>query len=157
MPDDSEDHQIRFPSLNDSNYVEWSLRMEAKLVEKGLWEQVFIEIDVNGKSADEISAEKAKAVVKRTTRKMAEARARMIAWVEVSQLVHMHVRDPMTIWADLAMTHRARGLATCLAKQRKFLMAIKSIEESITAWTSRVKSIAFDLEDASQMKTSLLS
>jgi hypothetical protein len=84
MPDDSEDHRIQFLSLNDSNYVEWSLRMEAELVENGLWEQVFIEIDVNGKSTDEISAEKAKAVVKRTTRKMAEVRARMIAQVEVS-------------------------------------------------------------------------
>src|ERR1700731_1815621 len=128
--------------------------MEAKLIEWGLWDQVVMEVDEKEKSIDQIEADKARVVAKRTAKKMGEARARMIAQVETSQLVHMHKRDPMAIWSSLAMTHRARGLATCLAKWQRFLMAAKEPEESITAWTSRVKSMAFDLEDLGGSVTS---
>jgi hypothetical protein len=56
--------------------------MEAKLIEKGLWEQVFVELDVNGKTVQEIESKQAKVVTKRNAKKMSEARARMITRVE---------------------------------------------------------------------------
>jgi len=147
MTDDDRDSRTRFPLLSDANYTEWAMRMEAELIEKGLWEQVHVEVDTDGKTVQEIESERAKAVAKRTAKKMSEARARMITRVETSQLVHMRERDPMVIWAKIAVTHRARGLATRLAKRRRFLTAAKVNDESITAWTSRVKGMAFDLED----------
>jgi hypothetical protein len=153
MTDDDRDSRARFPLLSDANYTEWAMRMEAELIEKGLWEQVFVELDVNGKTVQEIESERAKAVAKRNVKKMGEARARMIMRVETSQLVHMREWDPMVIWAKLAVTHQARGLATRLAKCRKFLTAAKGNEESITSWASHVKGMAFDLEDIRGMVT----
>jgi hypothetical protein len=43
--------------------------MEAELIEKGLWEQVFIELDVNGKTIQEIESEWAKVVAKRNAKR----------------------------------------------------------------------------------------
>jgi hypothetical protein len=147
MTDDDRDSRARFPLLSDANYTEWAMRMEAELIEKGLWEQVFVELDVNGKTVQEIESERAKAVAKRNAKKMGEVRARMITRVEMSQLVHMRERDPMVIWAKLTVTHQARGLVMRLAKRRKFLTAAKGNEVSITSWASRVKGMAFNLED----------
>jgi hypothetical protein len=89
--------RYRFPLLNDSNYTEWSMRMEAELIEKGLWDQVYVEVNEDGKNADEVKAELAKLVAKRNTKKMAEARARMITRVEGSQLAHLRNRDPIVM------------------------------------------------------------
>ena len=112
MTDDDRDLRARFPLLNDANYTEWAMRREAELIEKGLWEQVFVELDTSGKTEHEVESKWAKAVAKRSMKKMSEARVRMIMRVETSQLVHMRERDPMVIWEKLAVTHRARGLAT---------------------------------------------
>ena len=121
--------------------------MEAELIKKGLWEQAFVELDTAGKTNNEIKGEWAKAVAKRSAKRMSEARASMIKRVEMSQLVHMHEQDPMIIWDKLMATHWARGLAMQLAKHCKFLMVAKMADELITAWTSHVKGMAFDLED----------
>jgi hypothetical protein len=153
MTDDNRDSRARFLLLSDANYTEWAMQMEAELIEKGLWEQVFVELDVNGKTVQEIESEWVKAVAKRNAKKMGEARARMITRVETSQLVHMREQDPMVIWAKLAVTHQVRGLATRLAKCCKFLTVAKGNEESITSWASRVKGMAFDLEDIGGMVT----
>ena len=80
--------------------------MEAELIEKGLWEQVFVELDTSGKTKQEVESEWAKVVKKRSTKKMSEARVRMIMRVEMSQLVHMCKWDPMVIWEKLAVTHQ---------------------------------------------------
>ena len=82
------------------------MRMEAELIEKGLWEQVFVELDTSGKTKQEVESEQAKAVTKRSKKKMSKARVRMITRVETSQLVHMRKRDPMVIWEKLVVTHR---------------------------------------------------
>ena len=121
--------------------------MEAELIKKGLWEQVFVELDTTGKTNNEIKGEWAKAVAKRSAKKMSEARASMIKRVEMSQWVHMHEQDPMIIWDKLMATHQAHGLAIQLAKHCKFLMVAKMADELITAWTSHVKGMEFDLED----------
>ena len=38
------DTTVRFPNLNDSNYAEWSVQMEAILIRRGLWSMVKIPI-----------------------------------------------------------------------------------------------------------------
>ena len=77
------------------------------MIEKGLWEQVFVELDTSGKTEQEVESKWAKAVTKRSMKKMSEARARMIMRVKTLQLVHMHEWDPMVIWEKLAVTHWA--------------------------------------------------
>ena len=75
------------------------------MIEKGLWEHVFIELDTSGKTKEEIENEWVKVVAKRSTKKMSEVRARMIMRVKMSQLVHMCEWDPMVIWQKLTVTH----------------------------------------------------
>jgi hypothetical protein len=48
------DEKTCFPPLNDSNYTEWSIRMEAELVRKGLWDNVQCEVSVEGKPTEEV-------------------------------------------------------------------------------------------------------
>jgi hypothetical protein len=57
MIDDDHDSHAWFLLLSDANYTEWAMWMEAELIEKGLWEQVFVELDVNGKTIQEIESE----------------------------------------------------------------------------------------------------
>ena len=49
-----DDHTGHFPKLNDVNYTKWSIRMEAELICHGLWAQVEIVIDEDGKDATSI-------------------------------------------------------------------------------------------------------
>ncbi|KAG1792975.1 uncharacterized protein HD556DRAFT_1220330, partial [Suillus plorans] len=86
-----------FPLLSNINYGEWSIRMEAELIRKGLWDMVFVEVDF--------------------------------------------------IWETLAQVHRTRGLGTRMALRRKLLMATKGTAEAMSAWISRVKGMALDLDD----------
>ena len=51
--------------------------MEAKLIKKGLWELVCIELDTAGKTEADIESEWAKVVTKRSVKKMNKVRARM--------------------------------------------------------------------------------
>ena len=71
-----------FPLLNDSNYIEWAMRMEAELVRKKLWFNV-IEIDGEAPEGEEDATKwKAGKLAKRSKEKMQEARAEMILRVE---------------------------------------------------------------------------
>ncbi|THH04488.1 hypothetical protein EW146_g10164 [Bondarzewia mesenterica] len=91
----------RFPKLNDGNYLEWAMMMEAELVRKGLWAVMDILVDTEGKDEASWKAELQMKMVKRTAQKMAEAHAEMILRVEEGQLSHMRSRDPMKIWGSL--------------------------------------------------------
>jgi len=136
----------RFLLLGNGNYGEWSIRMEAELIWKGLWDMVFVEVDTDGKSDDDVKAELQKLVAKRSAKKMAEARAEIILRVERDQLVHTRERDPKLIWEALTRAHRARGLGTRMTLRRKLLTAKKGAE-NMSAWINRVKGMALDLED----------
>ena len=106
MTDDTRDLHAQFPLLNDANYTEWAMLMDAELIEKGLWEQVFVELDTSGKTKQEVESKWVK-VVTRSVKKMSQARVRMIMRIETSQLVHMCKWDPMVIWEKLMVTHWA--------------------------------------------------
>jgi gag-polypeptide of LTR copia-type/Domain of unknown function (DUF4219)/Zinc knuckle len=138
----------RFPKLNDTNYAEWHMRMEAELIRKGLWGNVEIVVDTTGKDDDTIEAEIALKKGKRGAQKMAETRAELILRVEAGQLAHMRSKDPMGIWETLKSVHRARGFATGLALRRRFLTAKKKPEQSMQSWIGEVRSQAFTMEEA---------
>jgi hypothetical protein len=144
----SESDSIRFPRLNDTNYAEWSMRMEAIFVRKELWSVVNVEVDTEGKDEEMIEKELNVKTSKRSASKMAEVWAEMILRVEDGQLSHMHERDPMEIWQTLQRVHRAAGFATSLALRRKFLTMKKMSSQPMQAWIGTVKALAFRMEAA---------
>src|ERR1700683_3138361 len=143
----SEDRTPHFALLNDTNFHEWSIRIEAHLIWKDLWGTVTCEADTKGKTDAEVEAIWEDWRKKRSAKKITEAYAEIVLRVEDSQLVHMRSKDPETIWDTLAQVHRARGLATRLALWRRFLTSVKEMEESMGAWVGHVKSRSFRLED----------
>jgi hypothetical protein len=51
MTDDSSAH---FPKLNDTNYAQWSIMMEAELTRKGLWMNIVeVVVEKDGKTHQE--------------------------------------------------------------------------------------------------------
>lgn len=144
MPDDN---LPRFAPLTDGNYAEWSMRMEAELVRKGLWTDI-VRIYTSASDPEEAEKEHAKKLAARKELKMAEARAEIIARVDDGQLAHMRSRDLREIWTALAEVHRARGFSAILTLRRSFLTGRKKLDERLAAYIGRVRSIAFKLEDA---------
>ncbi|KAJ7614389.1 hypothetical protein FB45DRAFT_1035871 [Roridomyces roridus] len=134
----AETTRYTMPRLNNENYAEWALRMEAVLIKKGLWTNVtsilVSPIQSDGttvKTPTELQAERAA--------KMAEARAELILCVDAGQLAHMTSRDPKVVWDNLERMHRAAGFATSLALRRQFLTAKKLDSETMEAWTAARK------------------
>jgi hypothetical protein len=147
------DTTVRFPNLNDSNYAEWSVRMEAILVRQGLWSMVKIPIsgvDADGevKAVSTIAAELESVMKMRDAGKMDEARAEMILRVDDGQLSHMRSRDPLEIWETLERVHRAAGFATSLALRRRFLTAKKGDGQSMQAWIGHIQGLVFHMEQS---------
>jgi hypothetical protein len=140
---------VRFSCLNDSNYAEWAVHMQAILVRCGLWSQIInIVVDETGKDATTIAAEVEDLKKKRNAVKMDEACAEMVLRVEDSQLSHMHSGDLMEVWQTLHHVHLAAGFATSLTLHRKFLTAKKSTAQSMQAWIGHIKSLVFCMEEA---------
>ena len=149
------DSTSRFTRLNDTNYPEWALRMEAELVHKGLWTNVMeILVDTEGKADADVKKEYETKLGKRSATKMAEARAEMILTVDDGQLSYMRSKDPLEIWIDLRDVHHARGFATSLALRRKFLTAKKTDDQSMQSWIGQIRSQAFTIEEVTGTKVS---
>src|ERR1700683_1858791 len=140
----SVDEKTRFPPLNDDNYMEWSICMEANLIRKGLWDNVQCEVSVEEKTVVEAEKIVTKWHGKTTQKKMAETCAEIILRVEDLQLAHIRGRHLEILWGNLLQVHRARGLAMQLALRRKFLTSVKGAD-IMSAWIGRVKAMAFRL------------
>ncbi|KAG6807942.1 hypothetical protein H0H92_005936, partial [Tricholoma furcatifolium] len=110
------DGVIRFARLDHTNYVEWSMRMEATLVRQGYWDLITEEAQTTDK------------------KKMVEARALLILGVEDSQLPHMTNPNPKVIWETLGKVHRARGFGSRLSLRRSFITATKQPSQTMEAW-----------------------
>ena len=140
--------------LNDTNYAEWSLRMEAILIRGGLWGMIKPEIDQRKedgteKDASTIALELEVALKARTVSKMNEARAEIILRLEDGQLSHcLRSNDPHVIWLVLESVHRAAGFATSLALRRNFLTLKKTPSNTMQAWIGQIQALGFRLEQA---------
>lgn len=119
--------------LNNSDYPEWAIRIEAILVQEGLWSLVKPTAEEKDKHIQD---------------KMAHAWAEMILHVEDNQLVHMISPDPMQIWLTLQCVHQAAGFATFLSLRRKFLTAKKSDSQTMQACIGQIQGLAFRMEHA---------
>lgn len=144
---------VRFERLNNTNYAEWRLRMEAVLIRTGLWTMIEPTVDIltkDGaeKDASTIATEFEAALKARAKTKMNEARAEIILRLEDSQLSHcLRSDDPRAIWLVLESVHRAAGFATSLALRRKFL-TLKKGSESMQAWIGKIQALGFRMEQA---------
>lgn len=144
----SEDSKPRFPFLNDTNYVQWSIRIEAELIRKKLWFNIVCVEDEppdDVKTVEEMVSWRNAKLAKRSKEKMSEARAELILRVEDSQLAHMESRDPWVVWEELKKIHVARGLASRLALRRRWWRMAKEEKEVMSAWIGRVKGAAHQL------------
>jgi hypothetical protein len=72
------DNSSHFPKLNDTNYAEWSVYMEAELIRKSLWGNIEIIIDKTGKDANTVRAEWQLKLNKWNLQKMVEALSEML-------------------------------------------------------------------------------
>ena len=100
----STDDKIRFPPLNDGNYMEWSIHMGAELICKGLWDNIQCEVSLEGRNNMEMEEIVTKWHRKRTQKKMAETCMEM---VKDSQLMHICTCNPEVLWRNLLpLTYR---------------------------------------------------
>jgi hypothetical protein len=135
MPSDNS-----FSKLDEANYYEWRMLMEAILIRKGLKEYI------DGTKKIPLGSPGSKAI-KDFVRKQAEARAEIVLHVETSQLSHVRDADPAVIWTNLETVHRARGFATRLMLRRKFHSLKKADDVSMQAWIAQVRRVAFQLQE----------
>jgi Domain of unknown function (DUF4219) len=96
----AENSKTSIMKLNEENYGDWSMMMEAILVRKQLWDIV------NGEKMRPLGSENL-APSKNFIRKQAEAHAELVLAVESSQLLHLCNSNPAKIWEDLKNIHEA--------------------------------------------------
>jgi gag-polypeptide of LTR copia-type/Domain of unknown function (DUF4219)/Zinc knuckle len=139
---------VHFTHLNNSNYAEWAVHMQAVLVRRGLWSKVInIVVNENEKDAAEVAAE-IEDLKKRDCTEMDEACTEMVLRVEDGQLSHMCSSNPMEVWQTLCCMHLAAGFATSLALCQKFLTTKKGTSQLMQAWIGHIQSLAFRMEEA---------
>ena len=124
--------------LNQENYGDWSMMMEAILVRKQLWDIV------TGGKTRPVGSENS-TCVKNFVRKQAKACAELVLGVKSSQLPHLHNSDPAKIWEDLKNIHEAWGLASRLALRHKFLWLLKGEDQPMQNWIATVRQTTFRL------------
>jgi Domain of unknown function (DUF4219)/gag-polypeptide of LTR copia-type len=102
-----------FEKLDEMNYGTWKMLMKALLVRKQLWDVVAgIESNLGGSP----NLKAAKGFQKR----QAEACAKIILHIEVSQLSFIADKDPKVVWDYLKSIHQACGMAAHLMLCCKF-------------------------------------
>jgi hypothetical protein len=138
-------HTVNMPELieklNDTNYTDWAIKMEALLEEKDLWKVV------SGEETAPTTGPTSKAA-KTFLKKQRLARAKIILHVENSQLPHTRDPDPKAIWDSLAQVHRSRGFGTLLSMARTFFQMGMKPDMSMQEWIASVRNAAFHLESA---------
>ena len=143
-----------FQHLNDTNYTEWSLRMEAVLIRRGLWGMIHPKIDqqkADGMEKDTlmIALELEAALKAHTMTKMNEAQSEIILRLKDGQLSHcLRTNDPHAIWLILESVHHAAGFATSLALYHQFLTLKKTPSDTMQAWIGKIQALGFHLEQA---------
>lgn len=126
--------------LDETNYAEWAVVMQALLVRKGLWEVT------GGVDRERPMGSDGSKTVKAWVKKTDEARAELALSVERSQLSHVRTGTAADVWTRLETMHQARGFGTRLSLRRKFY-AMK-MSGTMQAWIAAVASAAFRLEAA---------
>ncbi len=132
---------LPFDKLNESNYHDWKIQMEALLEEKGLFGVV------NGRDTRPSGPPTLKQV-KTFLEKQRVARAKIILTVEPSQLPHVwDTTDLAIIWRKLGHIHHACGLGILLTMRMDFFKRSMPLNSTVASWITKVRHAAYRLEE----------
>ncbi|PIL29497.1 transcription factor [Ganoderma sinense ZZ0214-1] len=130
-----------FAKLDDTNYAEWRMFMEAQLMKQGVLTVA------TGETTRPPGADTANAV-KAWKKKNQIALSEIILGLTPSQLGHVRgIADAHPAWTALETVHRSRGLGTRLSLRRDFYTMAKRDDQPMTSWISDVNKAAFQLKD----------
>ena len=133
-----------FDKLNETNYDDWKIQMEALLEEKGLFGVVC------GRDVIPTTGPNSKGV-KSFLEKQRLARSKIILTIEPSQLPHVrNEQDPSVVWKNLAQIHRARGLGVLLTMRMDFLKMTLPPKSTIATYVANIRHAAYRLEECYQ-------
>ncbi|PSS37202.1 hypothetical protein PHLCEN_2v953 [Hermanssonia centrifuga] len=125
------------PKLNDTNYVEWSMLIEALLVKKNLFDVV------SGEESRPSGSDNTKAV-KAWKRRLQEAKSELLLNIELDQLSHTtRTADAHDIWESLRQVHEAHGLGTQMARRREFFTMKMKPDSPMARWIAEVRRASF--------------
>ncbi|KZS99503.1 uncharacterized protein LAESUDRAFT_765456 [Laetiporus sulphureus 93-53] len=129
MSDKPKDN-VKVPQLVEGNYRLWAMKMQVALVQKDLWKQVKVEVEVKEGA------------------KMAKAWAEIVLWVRLEQLELLEdEKDPHKCWSMLHDTHRAKGFTMELTKWWAFYHMQMQKSESGQGWIARMKGLVRALKE----------
>jgi hypothetical protein len=135
---------LPFDKLNETNYDDWKIQMEALLEEKGLFGVV------SGRVIMPTTGPNSKGV-KTFLEKQRLARSKIILAIEPSQLPHVrNEEDPFVIWQNLTRIHRARGLGVLLTMRMDFLKMSMPPGSTIATYVANIRHAAYRLEECYQ-------
>ena len=135
---------LPFDKLNETNYDDWKIQMEALLEEKGLFGVV------SGRDIMPTTGPNSKGV-KTFLEKQRLARSKIILAIDPSQLPHVrNEEDPLVIWQNLARIHRARGLGVLLTMRMDFLKMSMPLGSTIATYVANIRHAAYRLEECHQ-------
>jgi hypothetical protein len=129
-------HYAIIEKLNDVNYAEWVIMMEALLEEKDLWEVV------TGDEVEPLVGPSSK-VMKMFWKKQQLAKVRITLHIKNSQLPHIHFDSPKKIWENLTMVHQSHGFRMLLSHMSSVFLTQKNLNQSMQAWIAAVWTVAF--------------
>ncbi|PPQ79181.1 hypothetical protein CVT26_000454 [Gymnopilus dilepis] len=132
---------LPFNKLNESNYDDWKLQMEALLESK----ELFGVID-GSEPMPTTGPNSAK--FKAFLKKQRLARSQIILGLEPSQLPHVRSQDdPAVIWNNLADIHRARGLGVLLTMRMDFLKMTMPSDSTIASYVAAIRHAGYRLDE----------
>lgn len=135
---------LPFDKLNETNYDDWKIQMEALLEEKGLFGVV------SGRDIMPTTGPNSKGV-KTFLEKQRLARSKIILAIEPSQLPHVRKEEnPFVIWQNLTRIHRARGLGVLLTMRMDFLKMSIPPGSTIASYVASIRHAAYRLEECYQ-------
>ena len=135
---------LPFDKLNETNYDDWKIQMEALLEEKGLFGIV------SGHDIMPSTGPNSKGV-KTFLEKERLARSKIILSIETSQLPHVrNEANPFVIWQNLARIHRARGLGVLLTMRMDFLKMSMPPGSTIATYVAKIRHAAYRLQECYQ-------
>ena len=136
---------LPFTKLDETNYDDWKLQMEAHLIEKGLFGVI------DGTEELSTSGPNSKAMHSYRQKQNLTC-SKLILGIEASQLPHVHEKDPAEIWRKLNQIHSARGLGTLLTMRHNFCTMTMPPDSTITSWVAKVRHAAYQLDECYRLE-----
>ena len=130
----------KFDKLSDDNHIAWFKWMRAYLVKQEVWGIV------SGYETKPLGSENSKAV-KTWTRKRDVAAAEILLHVSEKYISHCNDQDPASTWERLRSLFHAQGQSSVAMLRRDFHSMMKTGDESMREWITRVDSLLYQLKE----------